>query len=454
MPFRSLHRLILTATVVLFGGAVALTGPIGCSSPPKKVNLDAATNPNEEATRLEQDIKDAYTHHYDVLANSDFTSAQEKLAKGKREIADGAKNETILNTLGMARAYLNRAKDKADSFQDRAKGILEARTAALEAGAKSLPAEKAEMKRQDDDLRAEMDNLAKGTTSPERWSSLQKGYLAIQMHAIQDTKLGDAKARITSAVNNGARKNSPNALAQAERDVENAENVISANRNDNAAIEPAVQKANQSSQLLVEILSATKRPEGVINEDAAKAMVLQNRKLAAANTELDQVTDAVNAQDAQLKNAAATIKLNHALESARKEFTSDEADVYRQGDKLLIRLKAVNFPVGRADLPQDALPLLAKVKTIAEELNPSAVVVQGHTDSVGNKQLNKILSQNRADVVRDYLGENGLDKDKINAVGFGYEKPLSSNKSKQGRAENRRVDIVITPSTASPGKTL
>jgi outer membrane protein OmpA-like peptidoglycan-associated protein len=268
------------------------------------------------------------------------------------------------------------------------------------------------------------------------------------MHAIQDTKLGDAKARITSAVNNGARKNCPNALSQAERDVQNAENVISANRNDNASIDPAVKKANESSQLLVEILSATKRPEGVINEDAAKAMVLQNRKLAAANTELGQVTSEVNAQGAQLKSTAATIKLNHALESARKEFTSDEADVYRQGDKLLIRLKAVNFPVGRADLPDKSLPLLAKVKTIAEELNPAAVVVEGHTDSVGNKQLNKILSQNRADAVRDYLAENGLDKDKINAVGFGYEKPLSSNKSKQGRAENRRVDIVITPGAA------
>ncbi|MGZ3722121.1 MAG: OmpA family protein [Bdellovibrionales bacterium] len=439
-----LNRLFLSSTLMFFGTAIVFTGPIGCASAPK-VNLDASTSPNEEITRIEGDIKSGFTNHYDILATSDFSSAQERLERAKSQMASNSKTETILATLGQAQGYLNRAKEKADSLQERAKGILEARSAALAAGARDFPRERENLKIQDDKLRAEVDRIANGKTSPERWADLQKGYLDLELVSIQDKLLSEPQAKVYSAVKNGAKKNTPNMLAQAERDLQNARNVIAANRHDNSAIEPAIEKAKQSSQLLVEVLSATKRPEGVVNEDAARTLVMQGRKLRGVSSELSEVSSEVAQKNAALKGASAAISLDKALESARKEFSSDEADVYRQGDKLLIRLKAVNFQSGRADLPSEALPLLTKVKTIAEELNPLQIVVEGHTDSTGKPQTNKILSQNRAEAVATFLSASGIDKDKINAVGAGYEKPLSSNKSKAGRAQNRRVDVIITP---------
>jgi OmpA-OmpF porin, OOP family len=199
-----------------------------------------------------------------------------------------------------------------------------------------------------------------------------------------------------------------------------AENLIAANRNDSSTVDPAVNQANDSSQMLVDTLAATKRPEGVINEDAAKALVLQGRKANSPEVHLDK-----------------------ALESARKEFQSDEADVFRQGDKLLIRLKSVDFPVGRADLPSQSMNVLAKVKTVAQELKPSQITIEGHTDAVGKPAKNKELSESRAEAVANYLSANGIEKQKITTVGYGFEKPIASNKTKEGRAQNRRVDVIL-----------
>jgi outer membrane protein OmpA-like peptidoglycan-associated protein len=92
---------------------------------------------------------------------------------------------------------------------------------------------------------------------------------------------------------------------------------------------------------------------------------------------------------------------------------------------------------------------LAKVKGIAQDLNPTQVVVEGHTDATGGPAVNQQISQDRAQAVATYFEENGIEGDKVQAVGKGYKKPIASNKTNKGRATNRRVDIIITPSGRS-----
>lgn len=446
------YRLSLISITAIFSGALILAGPIGCSSSVKKVDFEASVIPNDEASRLDEDVKTGFAHHYDLLDNKDFTSAQSELEQAKKQMSTGTSSEKILSTLGLSRAYLNKAKERTESLEERVRGILDARSAALEAGVRRYPALTAAFKNQDDEMRSEVTNIDKGKTTPERWAALQRGYLDLELRSIQFAKLSEPKAEIYGAIKNGAKKNTPNMLAQAERDVKNAENMIATNRHVEAAFRDSVEKSIASAQMLVDVLAATKRPEGVINEDAARALVLSSRKISVLNeklgeaeTETGEKSEQLAEQTQRLKTAGATLTLDKALESARKEFSPEEADVYRQGDKLLIRLKAVNFPSGRADLPPKALPLLAKVKNIAADLNPSQIVIEGHTDSTGKAQTNKALSQDRAEAVATYLGTNGIEKDKIEAVGRGFEKPITSNKTKEGRAQNRRVDVIIFP---------
>ena len=72
------------------------------------------------------------------------------------------------------------------------------------------------------------------------------------------------------------------------------------------------------------------------------------------------------------------------------------------------------------------------------------VVIEGHTDSVGTAEYNKKLSQERADAVKKYMVENGgIDANRIKAEGFGEDKPIASNKTKDGRQKNRCVEAAV-----------
>ena len=139
-------------------------------------------------------------------------------------------------------------------------------------------------------------------------------------------------------------------------------------------------------------------------------------------------------------------------ETARKEFDPSEAEVYKQGSALLIRLKGMEFASAKSTITPTGKNLLEKVSKVTEDFGAqSTVQIQGHTDSVGSKKINDRLSQNRAEAVKNYLQSNqggiAIDSSKIEAVGYGYQKPVATNKTADGRAQNRRVDIVIKPDT-------
>jgi outer membrane protein OmpA-like peptidoglycan-associated protein len=76
-------------------------------------------------------------------------------------------------------------------------------------------------------------------------------------------------------------------------------------------------------------------------------------------------------------------------------------------------------------------------------------VVEGHTDSQGKAEDNHTLSVNRANAVRDYLVAHEIAADRIAAIGFGEERSIADNSTPEGRANNRRVEIVIKPGTPS-----
>ena len=105
----------------------------------------------------------------------------------------------------------------------------------------------------------------------------------------------------------------------------------------------------------------------------------------------------------------------------------------------------MNFKPGQASLETGSFQTLSKVQAVIGQMEAVKVRVEGHTDSIGNRQSNLKLSQKRAETVAKYLiSQRAIDSNHVEAAGYGYEKPLSSNKTDTGRAQNRRVDIVIT----------
>lgn len=131
---------------------------------------------------------------------------------------------------------------------------------------------------------------------------------------------------------------------------------------------------------------------------------------------------------------------------AELNFDPKMAEVMRDGEKIVIRLKGNNFAPGQAQIPEDAIPALDKVKQVLSSMDQEQVKIEGFTDSTGSSELNQKISEQRAEAVADYLlsGE-AVTQDQIEYQGLGARNPVTSNLTKEGRAANRRVDIIITP---------
>ncbi len=125
-------------------------------------------------------------------------------------------------------------------------------------------------------------------------------------------------------------------------------------------------------------------------------------------------------------------------------FAPEQAEVYKQADNLVIRLKTMQFPIGKDLILPENYPLLSQVRQAIRTFGNPAVVIEGHTDSTGSAAINELLSKKRAEAVRQYFLANGtLTADKVTAIGYGAERPLSPNDTPAGRAVNRRIDVVI-----------
>lgn len=103
--------------------------------------------------------------------------------------------------------------------------------------------------------------------------------------------------------------------------------------------------------------------------------------------------------------------------------------------------KTINFASGKSSISKDSEEALAAILAIFEEYPNAKFTVEGYTDSVGPANINKKLSEERALAVKNYLIANGVDENRLSAVGYGEEKPVASNNTKSGRAQNRRVEI-------------
>ena len=100
---------------------------------------------------------------------------------------------------------------------------------------------------------------------------------------------------------------------------------------------------------------------------------------------------------------------------------------------------------GKYELLPIAQSKLDDVAKALKEQGFKAILVEGHTDSRGSAKMNEELSLQRAEAVRAHLISRGIPSDKIKAVGIGPARPIASNDTAEGRANNRRVELVVTP---------
>jgi len=133
-------------------------------------------------------------------------------------------------------------------------------------------------------------------------------------------------------------------------------------------------------------------------------------------------------------------------EAKMREKMGRRATIERVGDQLIVKFKSgILFDVNRYDLRAGSVQTLSDFSTVLKDFPQTTLKVEGHTDSTGAATYNQQLSLSRASSVSNFLNGQGVEKARLTAAGFGEERPVSNNATLQGRQQNRRVEVKITP---------
>ncbi len=164
---------------------------------------------------------------------------------------------------------------------------------------------------------------------------------------------------------------------------------------------------------------------------------------------LDERLGGATAERAALiQRLEAQARVKQQFEQVEKMFSANEARVFREGNSIIMRLVGLNFDSGASQLKSINFDLLAKVEKAIDVFPRSELTIEGHTDSHGGDDLNQTLSQARAESVQQYMiNAMRIPTYRLIATGYGETRPVASNETVAGRARNRRIDIVIKPSS-------
>jgi outer membrane protein OmpA-like peptidoglycan-associated protein len=191
-----------------------------------------------------------------------------------------------------------------------------------------------------------------------------------------------------------------------------------------------------------------------IQESERRLTQLESSMSEQTKRELEKLRGKMQTQEQRLEASQAALEeAKKRAEEAKKRAEQATADLARiasikqEPRGTIITLSGeVLFTSGKAELLPIAQDRLAEVaKALTQQDKTANIVVEGYTDSQGNDSFNLDLSTRRAQAVRDFLASHGVAQDRIRAEGLGEKLPIGDNSTPQGRANNRRVEIVVQP---------
>jgi len=187
---------------------------------------------------------------------------------------------------------------------------------------------------------------------------------------------------------------------------------------------------------IAEAKAATRKAE------ADRALLGEQRdasRLASRTREVDRAQ--ADAQSARRSQADATALSARQTEELQRQISDLQAEATERG--LVLTLGDVLFATGSSDLQDGSNRNLEKLVSFLNEYPERGVQIEGHTDNVGSAAFNQTLSLQRAESVRSYLTERGVQNRRIAVSGIGLERPIADNGTATGRQQNRRVEVII-----------
>jgi outer membrane protein OmpA-like peptidoglycan-associated protein len=268
-------------------------------------------------------------------------------------------------------------------------------------------------------------------------------------------QLMDARAAYKHAIANDAQQMSPAALANAQGALQTAERAFAENGDEQRTRDLAYIAERKSDIANVDSTAA---------KEARREQIALDQVLAWQQNNARSRDTALNQARAQLATTGKQLQLSQDQLERERQAREDSENRMRDALKRLVVAYggsvteqprgtvvtlpgAILFATGQADLAQGAkrrLDGLAQALSALKDQHERRVIVEGHTDATGSDANNLVLSQKRAESVRQYLiSKGGLPDDQVQATGVGSSQPLQSDATPQGRAANRRVEVII-----------
>ena len=440
--------------------------------------------------------RDAAGSEAALLAPESFENGDETLEAASEGYEKGRNLDRIRKNLADSEELFRRAETAAKTASKDLGKLIEARQAAIEANAPELDADA--WRRADKGFRQTAVYLERGyrEESLRLAEDTAEQFRKSELIAIKSGLLQDTRSLIGQARKDRVQKNAPRTLVQAEELLSRAEAELESNRYDMDLPRELARQANYEARHAIYLSQfiASQKKSGRTTEDTILTLEEPLRKVAAAAdivaefdkgseppakktvTYVEELQDRSHRLEQDLEERTRQVfaleeevtetyerlggmteeRQALAREIERQEmerqrlkdvedlFSRDQARVLRQGNEVIIRLLGLNFAVGSATIPTDGSDLLVSVETAIRLFPDVSLTVAGHTDSFGSDSGNFELSKRRAESVRRYLIDNTrISASQISAVGYGETKPVASNQTPEGRARNRRIDIVI-----------
>ena len=446
--------------------------------------ISKSENPQELINQLDNDIALAYKNQLNVLAPTWFGKTNSSLIAAKKGLEEGDQLSKILDDIATGRAQLVRAEEIAKVSKTTLPDAIKARNLARDAGATTLGKEYIDAEErflnltraiEDNDLNYAQRNQAR----------VAEGFRELELRAIKVRTIGEVRRLIVDAEDKDLQKIAPQSFAAAENKLAEVDAFITQNPYQKEKMHQLAAEAlfmarrlhviaGQSQQLeTMQPEQITLWAEGFLYQ-ASKSLGAPDMRNQPFDKQHENILETISVQRADLdfmienskklqqritslegktleehqekERLLAEKRFNEKLSSIQHYFKPDEAEVYKKQNQIIIRLKTMRFPVGQSVIMPDNYDLLSKVQRAIRTFGEPDVIIGGHTDSTGSEEVNEHLSQQRADAVRQYFVANEtLPYEKIIAVGYGSMRPIASNANENGRAMNRRIDVIITP---------
>jgi len=453
--------------------------------------ISKSENPQELINKLDNKIALAHKDQVNVLAPAWFEDAESSLNDAKKALDQGDAIQKIFDQVATGNAQLRRAEEIARISRTTLPEAIQGRNLARKAGAMNLGKEYMAAEEQFLKLtRAiEKNNLNYAQRNQATVTGLFRN---LELRAIKIKTLGEVRSLLRVAKKQEAEEIAPESYAFAQNKLVETDAFITQNPYAKEKMHQMASEALFYARRLLEVLKQcgkvqTKQPEqvtlwveGMLHQTTTKLSApdmrdqsfekqMENiiasiaahqadndflvKKSKDQKDEIDRLQNKIASleglsqkQKKEKERLMAEKRFNEQLSSVQGFFEPNEAEVYKKEKQVIIRLKAMYFPVGQSFIMPQNYMLLSKVQRAVRLFGEPDVIIGGHTDSTGSEGLNEMLSQQRAEAVRQYFVANGtIPYDKVIAVGYGSMRPIASNATEAGRAVNRRIDITIAP---------